>query len=119
MSDEQEVKEQQGDVVEQLIPKDNPAELAATNYKLYTPRFLALCFNMGKKPLSRVLEALILFPLEEHRPLITQQEKEAFAIGRALMDAKFMMMLEALKSNLEDAEVEQKKEGEIENGKVE
>lgn len=72
----------------------DPIESAATMYGLYAPKFLQGVKRLSSRQRSRVLKALIEYPLNEKKYAhTTQLEKEMMAIGHAVLEAKFLMIL--------------------------
>lgn len=82
---------------------DDPAELAATLFTLYLPRFHAMVDQrLSSKALRRVLKALIEGPLADAPyNFSSQDEKEVYAMGMNLLDSRFMMTLETYRESLE------------------
>ena len=73
--------------------EEDPAAIAAGMFGIYLPRFLSLVWKLSSKGRARVLCALIESPLNE-KPynFYTKEEKECFAVGEALLQAKFMLV---------------------------
>lgn len=92
----------------------DPQDVAALQFKAYLPRFDNLCRTLSKGSLKRVLTAIIHSPLEDHPNLQNQAEKEAFAIGTALLDAKFMMIIGVYNEKIQQTQ----KEEESKNGQT-
>lgn len=80
----------------------DPTELASTMFALYFPKYLNSIERLSSNSLRRLAKALVGFPLEEFNVNSSNKlEAEAFAIGRALLDAKMMMVFQTYSSNLD------------------
>ena len=72
----------------------DPIAMAASMYGLYMPKFKQGIKQLSSRARARVLMALIEYPLEEKKYVhSTQFEKEMMAIGNAVLEAKFLMIL--------------------------
>jgi hypothetical protein len=79
----------------------DPAELAATTYTLYLPRFHALLNKMSNKQLRRVFLAAIEHPLYDENPkFTTEDERVAFALSTHLLEAKMAMIMSTMFSKV-------------------
>lgn len=80
----------------------DPVESAATMYGLYAPKFLQGIKRLSSRQRSRLLKALIEYPLNEKKYNHTSQlEKEMMAIGHAVLEAKFLMILATFYNNID------------------
>lgn len=80
----------------------NPEELASTMFAMYFPRYVANVDQLSSNSLRRLVKALVGYPLEDFTVKSSNKlESEAFAIGRALLDAKMMMIFQTYSNNLE------------------
>lgn len=68
-------------------------EIACMMLKLYTPKFQQLVDKLSNRELKRLIKALVEFPLGKNYKQISEEEKQAFAIGQGLMDAKMVLMV--------------------------
>lgn len=79
-------------VKEAEATQQDPAEVAATLYTLYLPRFLGAVDHLSARGKARVLKALIQVPLDDDVSFPNDLEREVFAIGDRLLQAKFMLI---------------------------
>lgn len=80
----------------------DPTELASTMFAMYFPKYLQNIERLSSNSLRRLAKALVGFPLEEFTVNSTNKlESEAFAMGRALLDAKMMMVFQTYSQNLD------------------
>lgn len=84
---------------ERLNKPANDEEIACMMLKLYTPKFNQLVDKLSNRELKRVIKALVEFPLGKSYKHIGKEEKEAFAIGQGLMDAKMLLMVKTYYEN--------------------
>ena len=87
--EQQMVKEEQ----DRLNKEPDQEELACMMLKLYTPRFNALIDQLSNRQLRRVIKSLVEFPLGRDYQHNDPKEKECFAIGQGLQDAKMVLIL--------------------------
>jgi len=74
-----------------------PEETAAKLWTLYWPLYRSAVNNMSNKQMRRVMKALIEVPLNSKEyKLMSKEEKQVFAIGTNLLEAKWQMMLHTL-----------------------
>jgi len=72
----------------------DPIAMAATMYGLYMPKFKQGIKQLSSRARARVLMALIEYPLEDRKYVhSTSFEKQMMAIGNAVLEAKFLMIL--------------------------
>lgn len=72
----------------------DPFAAAATMYGLYMPKFLQGVKRLSSRGRTRVLKALVEYPLQEKDYIHSSQlEKEMMAVGNAVLEAKFLMIL--------------------------
>jgi hypothetical protein len=80
----------------------DPVEIASMMLTLYTPRFCGIIDTLSNRQLRRVIKSLIEFPVGrdyEHRD---KAEREAFAIGNRLMDAKYVLVANSYNEHREE-----------------
>lgn len=73
--------------------EQDPAEAAALMFHSYLPRYFSLVDRMSSNAMRRLLKALIEVPLNSapyHHS--SQEEKDCFAMGDALLQAKVMLI---------------------------
>ena len=121
-----EVEQAMLDKVKEKEQNIDPAEVAAQLFTLYLPRYFAHVDNLSSNALRRLCKALVEVPLNDTPYNHTSpQEKEAFAIGDRLIQAKFMLIQASFYENennkalqeATDPNVEPETEGES-NGQV-
>jgi hypothetical protein len=95
--EQQMVKEEQ----DRLNKEPDQEELACMMLKLYTPRFNALIDQLSNRQLRRVIKSLVEFPLGRDYQHNDPKEKECFAIGQGLQDAKMVLILKTYNDNKE------------------
>ena len=80
----------------------DPTEVAATIYHMYLPKFKAGMKKLGVKARDRVWMHILEYPLNDkpHDPP-TQLEKELFYLGHSLMEAKWVMVVDTVRSGLQ------------------
>jgi len=79
-----------------LGASESPFEVAATMFGLYTPKFEQHVKDMPTGELRRLLNALIQYPLNEKEFITDSQRlRTAFALGQALLEAKWMMITQS------------------------
>lgn len=86
---------------ERLNKEPDQEELACMMLKLYTPRFNALIDQLSNRQLRRVIKSLVEFPLGRDYQHNDPKEKECFAIGQGLQDAKMVLVLKTYDDNKE------------------
>lgn len=104
----EELVETNKEVEELLLEQANqrtqdPVETAAMMYGMYLPHFKRGLKQLSSRARSRVMNALVEYPLNEkkysHRDGL---EKELMAIGHAVLEAKFLMILATYNNGLEE-----------------
>lgn len=80
----------------------DPAESAAMVYSMYRPEFLKRIPKLSSKAMRRVLQLMIEMPLNEKQLSgTTQVEREVLMLGDAMLQSKFVMMLDTYKDGAE------------------
>ena len=101
-SNEQDIKE----IEEKLIANKSytdPLNAAANMYGLYMPKFKQGVDMLSSKALRRLIKALIEYPLEEAKyNHSTPLEKQLMSIGHAVLEAKFLMILETYNNHMSE-----------------
>jgi len=94
------IEEQQNESI-----ASDPTEVAATMFGLYAPKFLQGVKMLSSRGRSRVLRALIEYPLNEKKYAHSSAlEKEMMAIGHACLEAKFLMILSTMYNGIDELE---------------
>lgn len=85
------------------LDAQDPTQAAAMMYGLYAPKFLQGVKMLSSRGRTRVLKALIEYPLNEKEYKHSSQlEKEMMSIGHAVLEAKFLMILSTMYNNIEE-----------------
>lgn len=80
-----------------LGKSETPFEAAATMFGLYAPKFEQQLKQLTTGELRRVLNALVQYPLNEKEFLTdSQRVRTAFALGQALLEAKWVMIMQSV-----------------------
>lgn len=80
----------------------DPTEMAATAYSMYSPHYRRLLGKMSTRGLRRVLNYLVLYPLEqEDIKNANELEKEFMYLCNYLAEAKFVMIMDQYRANAE------------------
>jgi hypothetical protein len=81
---------------------DDPVETAGSAYQLYVPHFKRLLPKMSTRSLRRILQFLILYPLEkESVAAASEMEKQFMQMCNSLVEAKFVMIMASYQQNAE------------------
>lgn len=81
----------------QLGPSTSPFEAAATMFGLYAPKFELVLKELSTGQLRRLANALVQYPLNEKEFINEDRNlREAFSVGQALLEAKWLMTMHAL-----------------------
>lgn len=81
---------------------DDPAEMAATCYRTYLPFYKVMSKNkkLSTRALRRILDFLILYPLESDKANATsKEEREMMELCNTLIQAKFVLILDTYNQN--------------------
>lgn len=103
------------DLVEQerkkLSGEIDPVEMASMMLTVYTPRFHRVVDGLSNRQLKRVLKSIVEYPVGRDYKHPSKEEKEAFALGTNLMDAKQVLVINTYNENREQimAEAEEAK----------
>jgi hypothetical protein len=82
---------------------EDPAETAASTYRLYLPYFKAQLPKLSTRALRRLVEFLVLYPLEKDRVgATTEVEREMMELTNTLVQAKFVMILDTYNKHAEE-----------------
>lgn len=80
----------------------DPAESAAMVYHMYKPEFLKRIPLLSSKALRRVLQLIVEHPLNDKKLAgTTQVEKEVLMLGDSMLQAKFVLIMDAYKDGAE------------------
>lgn len=78
-----------------------PSELASMMLTLYTPRFCYLVDKLSSRQLRRVTKSIVEYPIGNVYKHTDELEKECFAIGKNLLDAKYVLVADTYNNNRE------------------
>jgi hypothetical protein len=78
-----------------------PVELASMMLTLYTPRFCSLVDQLSSRQLRRLTKSIVEFPVGKTYKHNDPIEAEAFAIGKNLLDAKYVLVANTYNENRE------------------
>lgn len=92
-----------------------PEEIAATMFSMYYPRFKNIVSVLSSKARLRLLERLVEHPLGDEdykwkKDHEGQLEREAFALGVRLLEAKQVMIFKVYSENLPPETLTENKE---------
>jgi hypothetical protein len=80
-----------------LGPSETPFEAAATLFGMYAPKFEQQLKELSTGELRRLLNALVQYPLNEKEFVDDSQRlRTAFALGQALLEAKWVMVMQSV-----------------------
>jgi hypothetical protein len=80
---------------------DDPAEVYAQVYSTYLPRFNLLLNNLNAKGKTRVINFIMQYPFNEKAfKAVSKAEQEAMAIGHAILEAKYSMIMFQMLQNV-------------------
>lgn len=86
--------------IETLADKD-PVELASMMIQVYTPRFRSQVDRLSNNQLRRVLKSIVEHPIGKDYTHNNPVEKEVFALGSRLQDAKYVLIADTYANNRE------------------
>lgn len=74
---------------------DDPAEVAAQTFRIYLPFYKMNKHKLSTRALRRILDFLVLYPLESDKAnATTKEEREMMELINTLIQAKFVMILD-------------------------
>jgi hypothetical protein len=80
---------------------DDPAEVYAQVFSTYLPRFNLLMNNLNAKGKVRVINFIMQYPFNEKAfKAVSKTEQEAMAIGHAILEAKYSMIMFQMLQNV-------------------
>jgi superfamily II DNA or RNA helicase len=82
---------------------ENPTETAGTAYQMYVPHFKRAIPKLSTRGLRRVLNYLILYPLEQDSfNAANEFEKQVMQLAGQLAEAKFIMIMDSYRQHAEE-----------------
>ncbi len=79
---------------------DDPAEVAAQTYRVYLPFYRMNKGKLSTRALRRILDFLVLYPLESDKAnATTKEEREMMELINTLIQAKFVMILDTFNNH--------------------
>lgn len=122
MNDEQGLPETSSNPPSLSLGKsETPFEAAATMFGLYAPKFEAHLKEMPTGELRRLVNALVQYPLNEKEFINDSQRlRTGFALGQALLEAKWVMITQTFMQQMqqEQAELRESEETQTTNEEV-
>jgi hypothetical protein len=101
-----------------LGPSESPFEAAATMFGLYAPKFELHLKEMSTGELRRLINALVQYPLNEKEFINDSQRlRTGFALGQALLEAKWVMLTHAFMEQ-EQARLRENEENQTTNEEI-
>jgi hypothetical protein len=79
----------------------DPVEIAAQMLTYYTPMYNKVIDKLSSRQLRRVTKSIVEFPLGKTYVHKDPLELEAFNLGKALLDAKYVMIAQTYSDNRE------------------
>lgn len=80
---------------------DDPAEVYAQVYNMYMPRFNVLLNGLNAKGKTRVINFIMQYPFNEKAfKAVNKTEQEAMAVGHAILEAKYSMIMVQMLENI-------------------
>lgn len=96
------------DKLQQQIKPEQAAEMV---FKYYWPQYKSLVSSLSNKDARRLNEALVGYPLEvTNKNFFSKEAKEAFALAKTLMDAKFVIAQAVLGDAIRELETKTNEE---------
>lgn len=96
-------KEVEAELIRQAEARaEDPIESAAMAYQMYVPHFKRLLPKISTRGLRRVLQYLVLYPLEKESVTAASEfEKQFMQLVNSLVEAKVLMVLDSYRQNAE------------------
>ena len=79
----------------------DPVEIASMMLTVYTPRFCNLVDKLSSRQLRRVTKSIVEYPVGKTYKHTDKLEQECFAIGKNLLDAKYVLVANTYNENRE------------------
>ena len=80
----------------------DPADMAAMAYQMYVPAYKQFVSKLSTRGMRRVLNTLILYPYEmDDIKSANETEKQLIGLCNYLIEAKFIMTMDAMNKGLE------------------
>jgi hypothetical protein len=97
------------------LQAEAPEDVASRLYSMLLPQYKAQRKQLSKKGLLRVLDTLILSPLEDVNFIMSDRlERNVAAVSSRMLDAKFIMITYVMNEAM--AEAQAAEEAKVENG---
>lgn len=82
-----------------------PEQAAEMVFRHYWPQYQRLVSNLSNKDARRLNEAVVGYPLEvTNKNFFSKEAKEAFALAKTLMDAKFILQQKVIQEAIGELE---------------
>lgn len=92
----------------------SPLDVHAGFFQMYAPRFRAHLEQLNSKALRRIINYLIVYPLNDNEvKLVNDLEKDTFLLGNRLLESKYNMKLGLISEEIISTIVNQAKKHEL------
>lgn len=96
------------DKLQQQIKPEQAAEMV---FRYYWPQYQRLVSTLSNKDARRLNEAVVGYPLEvTNKNFFSKEAKEAFALAKTLMDAKFIIQQKVIQEAIGELETKTNEE---------
>lgn len=96
------------DKLQQQIKPEQAAEMV---FRYYWPQYQRLVATLSNKDARRLNEAVVGYPLEvTNKNFFSKEAKEAFALAKTLMDAKFIIQQKVIQEAIGELETKTNEE---------
>lgn len=76
--------------------------MAWTTYNMLKPRYMSGIYRLSSKGRTRLLKALVDYPINPGKYLLNDMEKEVFKIGSMLLESKFVLIMNEYNNHAEE-----------------
>ena len=100
-----------GVMADKLQQQIKPEQAAEMVFKYYWPQYQRLVSTLSNKDARRLNEAVVGYPLEvTSKNFFSKEAKEAFALAKTLMDAKFIIQQKVIQEAIGELEAKTNEE---------
>jgi hypothetical protein len=102
----EQVAEANANVMAEKLQKEiKPEQAAEMVFRYYWPQYQRLVSSLSNKDARRLNEAVVGYPLEvTNKNFFSKEAKEAFALAKTLMDAKFILQQRVIQDAIGELE---------------
>jgi hypothetical protein len=102
----EQVAEANANVMAERLQKEiKPEQAAEMVFRYYWPQYQRLVSSLSNKDARRLNEAVVGYPLEvTNKNFFSKEAKEAFALAKTLMDAKFILQQRVIQDAIGELE---------------